>query len=81
MYSNFSKIFAPTPCLTINQIIGYTDDSLSDKDRHEVEKHLLDCKLCSEAVEGFELCEEKGEVRDILKSLKQILNKLSNDES
>ena len=39
--------------LTREELEGYRAGTLPDRKRHEVEMHLLDCRLCSEAVTGI----------------------------
>ena len=46
-------LFATTQCLSQEQIRDYLKGSLNEEARYEVENHLLDCELCSAAVEGF----------------------------
>ena len=46
-------IFAKTQCLSADQIKAYLNGSLDEEARYEVENHLLDCELCSAAVQGF----------------------------
>ena len=49
------SIFSETGCLSRRSLLSYRDGILSRSDMHEVEKHLVDCELCSEALEGLEL--------------------------
>jgi hypothetical protein len=42
-------------CLTKQQIIDYLSENLPQKEVWETEKHLLQCDLCSEAIQGFAL--------------------------
>ena len=39
-------------CLSASQIDLYTQQKLNKKDKHQFEKHLLNCEFCTEAVEG-----------------------------
>lgn len=39
-----------SPCLTLDQMISYSQNKLSGHDRFLIEKHLLDCELCTEAM-------------------------------
>ncbi|MEQ9424968.1 MAG: TonB family protein [Cyclobacteriaceae bacterium] len=41
--------------LSTSQISGYINDDLKPSERHQIERHILDCELCAEALEGFEL--------------------------
>lgn len=45
--------FTKKSCLTQEQMHKYIEGRLSDKERFIIEKHLIDCDLCSEAVEGL----------------------------
>lgn len=48
-------IFQTHQCLTEGNIEGYLSDRLSKEERHRMENHMLDCPLCSDAVEGYDL--------------------------
>ncbi|MBR9920421.1 MAG: hypothetical protein GYB31_06240 [Bacteroidetes bacterium] len=48
-------IFQEHNCLTQIELKAYLEGTLNNKDRFRVENHLLDCPLCSDAVEGFGL--------------------------
>lgn len=47
------EIFEDLLCLSKKQVIDYVENKASNIERHTVEKHLLNCKLCSAAIEGF----------------------------
>ena len=49
-----SKIFDVRPCLSREEITEYLTGSLTETKRFEIENHLLDCPLCSDAVDGKE---------------------------
>ena len=46
-------IFKPTTCLSSEEIKLYLTEQFNEQDQYKVENHLLDCELCSHAVEGF----------------------------
>lgn len=46
-------IFDNSKCLNAQQIQHYLSESTNDEQRYQIENHLLDCPLCSEALEGF----------------------------
>lgn len=50
------------PCLTQDQLFGYLDGRLSPVEMHAVEKHLLDCPFCSDALEGLEKVSDRNRV-------------------
>lgn len=54
------KLFNPTDCLSEQTMYAYIDDKLSPKEQHIVEKHLLECELCSDAMEGLRLVKNRS---------------------
>lgn len=56
------KIFNPTDCIPEQTMFDYIDNKLSAKERHAVEKHLLDCGFCSDALEGLELVKDRERI-------------------
>lgn len=51
--TNMNKILTNTTCLKADQIQAYLKEELNEDQRFDVENHLLDCPLCTDAVEGF----------------------------
>lgn len=49
-------------CLNEQQLYGYMDGTLSYKEQHSVEKHLLDCDFCSDALAGLELVKDRSKI-------------------
>jgi tetratricopeptide (TPR) repeat protein len=47
-------IFQVSNCLGREELRAYLEDPISAEDRRRVENHLLDCPLCSDALEGLE---------------------------
>ncbi len=48
-------LFSDTDCLSLDVMQAYTAHKLGAKERLQVEKHLVDCEICSDAIEGFAL--------------------------
>lgn len=48
-------IFSDTECLSLDVMQAYTAHKLGAKERLQVEKHLVECAICSDAIEGFAL--------------------------
>ncbi len=48
-----NKILNNTTCLQPEQIRNYLSENLKEDQRFEIENHLIDCPLCTDAVEGF----------------------------
>jgi len=53
------KIFIVTDCLSEQMMFDYIDHKLDARESHSVEKHLLHCELCSDALEGLELTKNR----------------------
>ncbi|HRV53164.1 MAG TPA: hypothetical protein P5162_08765 [Bacteroidia bacterium] len=53
MYNNKTDIFQTSQCLSKEKLIAYSKGTLTAAEEHEVEKHLTDCELCSDALEGL----------------------------
>ena len=47
----------PQEHLSQDQLMRYRQEKMDDAEMHRVERHLLECELCSDAVEGMELLE------------------------
>ncbi|MEP7168563.1 MAG: hypothetical protein ABI855_04280, partial [Bacteroidota bacterium] len=59
------NIFDHRNCLSKEELISYAKQTLSEKEKHHVEKHLLDCELCTEALEGIFLLENPAKLNVI----------------
>lgn len=62
MNDHFADIFTETACPSQDKLLAYVKGELSADERHEVEKHLQDCELCSEAVEGLSAIRRKDQI-------------------
>src|SRR6185503_13052401 len=49
------KIFEPTHCISGDMLLKYVSNTLSADQKREVEKHLIDCEMCSDALEGLRM--------------------------
>lgn len=68
------KIFTETECISEQTMFDYIDKKLSEKENHMVEKHLLHCDLCSDALEGLEIVKDRSRIAAINQ---KILEKIS----
>ena len=48
-----NHIFSATTCISKETMMKYIKHQLSKTELHEVEKHMLDCDLCSDAMAGM----------------------------
>lgn len=46
-------IFSETTCISKETMLKFINKQLSQKELHDVQKHLIDCDFCSEALEGL----------------------------
>ena len=66
------KIFSVSEnCLTEDQLLLYLQNKLSPFEQHHVEKHLLDCELCSDALEGLRLISSPANLTKTFAELNQ----------
>jgi hypothetical protein len=65
-------VFSDPNCLSKDILISYHTGSLSEKERHKVEKHIMDCELCSDALAGFALIPKQGSMTEISSRLNRL---------
>ncbi|PWV51782.1 anti-sigma factor [Chitinophaga sp. S165] len=77
MNEEYQDIFTTTACPTQQQLLDYVEGRLSAEQQHEVELHLADCEMCSEAVEGLSAIGQKEKIPVWLRQMKwEMLRKL-----
>jgi len=64
-----SALFNPNGCLTVHAIRSYLEGSLRISSKLELEKHISHCRICSEALEGFNRHKAKEYLRSDLEFL------------
>lgn len=47
------QMFRNSECLSFEVLKGYLEDNLDDSQKRAVEGHLVDCQLCTDALEGL----------------------------
>jgi hypothetical protein len=75
METDGSKIFSETPHLSRNQLHDYVHHRLRGNELHEVEKHLVDCELCSEGLDGIRKMKEESRILTITHELHNLVRK------
>jgi len=77
--SQENNLFLSSGCLTPEAIRLYNDGKLTGENLKKIRRHLKECPLCKEAVEGFLLMpdfkEQEESVQDIRKGLFRLINK------
>ena len=77
----YQDIFMKTGCLSEEMLMEYTSGKLSFAEKHEIEKHLIDCEMCSDAVEGLNMVSGKKRISEITLELNQkIQQRAGNNE-
>ena len=74
---NLHTIFKNSECLSEEKLVAYCSNKLTNLERNEVERHTINCKFCSDALEGFEkkIHSEKGYYSAKTEVLKKQKNK------
>ena len=73
--SNKENIFLQTSHLSSGQMSDYLSHRLVGKELHEVEKHLVDCQLCNEALEGLKRVKSESRLLTITGELRKLARK------
>lgn len=60
MKDEFSHIFESGEHIDESRLWLYAQGELTPEEAHEIEKHLLECQMCSDVVEGFSLYDSEG---------------------
>jgi len=72
-----NNVFEHTDCLSDDMLVKYVSGKLSPAEKHKVEKHLVDCEMCSDTVEGLSTISDKNKIPEITSELNQkIQNKV-----
>jgi tetratricopeptide (TPR) repeat protein len=65
------NIFSDTGCIRQDVLISYRDQTISANEKHEVERHLIDCELCSDALEGIAMVSSTAVIDDVRNRVKE----------
>jgi TonB family protein len=73
------QLFNPSGCLTQKALLRYLNSGLSQIEIDQVHKHLDECELCRDAIDGVELTKDKAKLRETMAGLNRDLKeKLEN---
>ena len=56
-------------CIPKDMLIRYVNDQLDARERHRVEKHAIDCAMCSDAIEGLMEMKDPSKLKGIIDGL------------
>ena len=74
MAGNFQNILDHQDCIPEDKLLAYIEGSLSPLDANRVEQHLLECELCSDALEGLKML-HPDRVREIVSELNKKIDR------
>lgn len=66
MNSKLINIFSESGCPAEGVLQKYINEELSHSKKHEVEKHLIDCEMCNDEVEGLKLMNDSVKLNSIV---------------
>lgn len=75
MKDKLDNIFSESDCITEDMMYAYLEDKLTPKARHLVEIHLASCDMCTDAIEGLSLIQDKvKKIRGIVSEINEKIN-------
>ncbi len=80
MNNNMSNPPHNTPCLSSQEMLDYTQGILSTQEQHRIEKHLLECEFCSDAMEGVQLMKNPNTLLAIEEELNLEIDSMTSEE-
>jgi tetratricopeptide (TPR) repeat protein len=72
---DLNNIFSESACVEERVLFDYLDNKLSSKDKHNVEKHLAHCEICSDALEGLTLVKNRNILKNTLLDISHAIDK------
>lgn len=63
--------------LSLQLMQEYLEENLPERQMHQIERHLLDCELCADAIEGLSFVKDPEQVDDSVNYLKRKIRKRS----
>jgi len=79
MPGQFDDILKKGECIAEEVMLNYLEGKLSPPDQHAVEKHLLGCEFCSEAMEGLSMQHAQNNRASLDKLESAINRRISED--
>lgn len=69
------SIFTPVRCLNEQQLQQYVDGNIPSIEKHLLQQHLVDCELCSEALEIFYQKSNQQKFNEIIPGIRRQIHK------
>lgn len=77
MNNRLNNIFSGTDCLSPEILLAYAENRLTADEKHLVEKHLLDCEFCSDALDGISSLKYKSKLKPTLSEITKKIDSYS----
>lgn len=65
-------------CIPRSSLINYIEGKLSDREMNAIERHLSDCPMCSDEMEGLKILGNPREIEKIEQELNRTIDRKSN---
>ena len=75
------NIIQKTKCLSTEYLLKYLNDNLTNKQSYDVEKHLLDCKMCQAQLDGLTEMKNKNNLSNIINDLNIQIDKRTSKKN
>jgi hypothetical protein len=79
MLNKNKNIFIKRNCLSKEELISYAKQTLPEIENHHVEKHLLDCELCTDALDGIYLLKDPSGIKNVSAEMLRRLHEKNPD--
>ena len=56
-------------CLTLEELLGYSNDNITSEKKKIIEEHIKECPLCSDAIEGISYSSGKKQINEMINSI------------
>jgi hypothetical protein len=66
MNNNLHIIFSKSDCPSHEQLMAYFKGSMTEEEKHVMERHLTDCEMCSDELEGISVMKDPGRLPEIV---------------
>ena len=75
MKTKFDKIFSETNCPSREVLLQYLHNELPHTEKHRIERHLIDCEMCSDELEGLKLLEKQKNVSEVIVNINRTIDR------
>src|SRR3990172_8048480 len=77
---NAGDLFSESTCLSLEALTKYLNGRISSEERLKIERHLVDCPLCSDAIEGFSSSGQPSRTNRRIEEINEEIQLLTQDK-